>query len=89
MKNQCFKNYNFIDPVFMAGRGDITGCAAFKRAKANLINSNTMVVTSSTVENPAEVRYGWAKNPDDLNLYNSEGLPANPFRTDTRKGITK
>ncbi|HJX72054.1 MAG TPA: hypothetical protein VJ346_08885, partial [Bacteroidales bacterium] len=28
------------------------------------------------------VRYGWANNPDDLNLYNKEGLPAVPFRTD-------
>jgi sialate O-acetylesterase len=29
------------------------------------------------------VRYGWANNPSDLNLYNKEGLPAEPFRTDT------
>jgi hypothetical protein len=26
--------------------------------------------------------WGWADNPDDINLYNNEGLPANPFRTD-------
>ena len=62
---------------------------SFKWAKANVINSNTVVVTSDAIDNPADVRYGWAKNPDDLNLTNSEGLPANPFRTDTRKGITK
>jgi len=47
------------------------------------------MVTSDAVENPAAVRYGWADNPDDLNLYNVEGLPANPFRTDTRPGKTK
>ena len=29
------------------------------------------------------VRYGWANNPSDLNLFNKEGLPAEPFRTDT------
>ena len=53
------------------------------------MNENTVVVSSEAVENPAAVRYGWADNPDDLNLYNVEGLPANPFRTDSRPGITK
>ena len=62
---------------------------AFKWAKANIINQNTIEVSSLAVANPADVRYGWANNPDDLNLYNEEGLPANPFRTDQRKGITK
>ena len=62
---------------------------SFKWAKATVVNENTVMVTSDAVQNPADVRYGWANNPDDLNLYNAEGLPANPFRTDTRKGITK
>jgi len=61
----------------------------FKWAKATILNENTVVVTSEAVDNPAEVRYGWANNPDDVNLYNVEGLPANPFRTDLRQGITK
>ena len=30
------------------------------------------------------VRYAWAMNPSQRNLlYNKEGLPASPFRTDT------
>jgi sialate O-acetylesterase len=62
---------------------------SFKWAKATVVNENTVIITSDVVQNPADVRYGWANNPDDLNLYNAEGLPANPFRTDTRKGITK
>ena len=33
------------------------------------------------VKNPAAVRYGWANSPR-CNLYNREGLPASPFRTD-------
>jgi len=28
------------------------------------------------------VRYAWADNPQGANLYNKEGLPASPFRTD-------
>jgi len=28
------------------------------------------------------VRYAWAANPDGANLYNVEGFPASPFRTD-------
>ena len=61
----------------------------FKWAKATVVDMNTVMVTSDAVENPVAVRYGWADNPDDLNLYNVEGLPANPFRTDTRPGTTK
>jgi len=32
---------------------------------------------------PVAVRYAWAMNPSQRNLlYNEEGLPASPFRTD-------
>jgi sialate O-acetylesterase len=46
------------------------------------IEGNTVVVSSEEVKNPVAVRYAWANNPEDANLYNSEGLPASPFRTD-------
>lgn len=45
------------------------------------IDGNTVVVSSDKVAKPAAVRYAWADNPD-CNLYNKEGLPASPFRTD-------
>jgi sialate O-acetylesterase len=61
----------------------------FYWAKAELLDDQTVVVFSEDVPNPVAVRYGWANNPDDLNLYNMEGLPANPFRTDDWPGITK
>jgi sialate O-acetylesterase len=49
-------------------------------AKA-VINGNTVVVSSDQVSNPVEVRYDWGDNPPG-NLYNKDGLPASPFRTD-------
>jgi len=51
------------------------------------IEGNTVVVSSDKVSVPVAVRYAWAKNPV-CNLYNKEGLPATPFRTDTWPGIT-
>lgn len=47
-----------------------------------MIEGATVVVTSEEVSKPVAVRYGWAKMPD-VNLFNREGLPAAPFRTDT------
>lgn len=46
-----------------------------------VIDGDTVVLTSNTVLQPVAVRYGWADNPV-CNLYNKEGLPAMPFRTD-------
>ena len=40
-----------------------------------------MIVSSPQVPTPVAVRYGWANSPR-CNLYNREGLPAAPFRTD-------
>ena len=49
------------------------------------IDGNTVVVSSDRVASPVAVRYGWANNPA-CNLYNKEGLPASPFRTDDWTG---
>jgi sialate O-acetylesterase len=46
------------------------------------IEGNSVVIWSDKVLNPVAVRYAWADNPDGANLYNVEGLPASPFRTD-------
>jgi sialate O-acetylesterase len=47
------------------------------------INGSTVVVSSPEVSKPVAVRYAWAMNPSQRNLlYNKEGLPASPFRTD-------
>ena len=47
------------------------------------IEGNTVVVSSPLVPSPLAVRYAWGNNPDRANLYNADGLPASPFRTDT------
>lgn len=51
-------------------------------------DGNDIIVYSDKVPHPKSVRYGWADNPDDVNVYNTEGLPASPFRTDSWEGIT-
>ena len=47
------------------------------------IKGTTVVVSSAKVLKPVAVRYAWAMNPSQRNLlYNREGFPASPFRTD-------
>jgi sialate O-acetylesterase len=53
----------------------------FVWAKAK-IEGDKVVVWNDGVANPMYVRYAWADNPDGANLFNKEGLPASPFRTD-------
>ncbi|MHB9023138.1 MAG: sialate O-acetylesterase [Armatimonadota bacterium] len=48
-----------------------------------VIDGDTVVVRSEQVPAPTAVRYAWGDNPV-CNLYNAEGLPASPFRTDIR-----
>jgi sialate O-acetylesterase len=72
-----------------APAGDIQGFAVagadqkFVWAKAK-IDGDSIVVSSDVVPNPVAVRYAWSDNPA-CNLYNKEGLPAAPFRTDDFK----
>lgn len=47
------------------------------------IRGDKVVVWSDEIENPKAVRYAWADNPEGANLYNEEGFPASPFRTDS------
>lgn len=53
----------------------------FVWAKAK-IEGERIVVWSDKVADPLYVRYAWADCPVNPNLYNKEGLPASPFRTD-------
>ncbi len=53
-----------------------------------VIEGDSVVVSSPEVAVPVAVRYAWADSPE-CNLFNAEGLPASPFRTDDWPGITK
>lgn len=46
------------------------------------IEKDKVVVTSKEIPNPVAVRYAWANFPINPNLWNKDGLPASPFRTD-------
>jgi sialate O-acetylesterase len=45
------------------------------------VSGATVVISSPKVASPAYVRFGWANFPV-VNLFNKDGLPAVPFRTD-------
>ena len=51
------------------------------------IEGDKVVVHSDQVSQPQAVRYGWANFPLG-NLWNRDGLPASPFRTDDYPYIT-
>ena len=74
------------------GGGDLQGFEVagpdrkFYWAEAR-IEGDTVIVSSREVANPLAVRYAWADSPR-CNLFNKDGLPASPFRTDDWPGIT-
>ena len=59
----------------------------WREAKAE-IKGKQVIVSSAEVAKPVAVRYAWAKFPTST-LYNKEGLPASPFRTDDWPGVTQ
>lgn len=66
------------------GGGDLMGFSiagkdgVFRWAKA-VIKADKVLVWHDEISRPVKVRYAWADNPHNANLYNTEGLPASPF----------
>jgi len=54
-----------------------------------IIDNNRVILSSEKVQNPVAVRYGWADDDTEINLFNNEKFPASPFRTDNWDTITK
>lgn len=59
----------------------------FAWARAQL-DADNILVSSEAVRQPVAVRYDWRNAPDG-NLYNQEGLPATPFRTDAPQALSE
>lgn len=74
--------YGYIKGFAIAGEDK-----KFYWAKAYL-DGDKVIVENESVSKPVAVRYAWANNPEDANLFSKEGLPVCPFRTDEWQGIT-
>jgi sialate O-acetylesterase len=70
--------YGYINGFAIAGND-----RKFFYAKASLVSDNQIEVHSEKVDEIKSVRFLWSDNPGEINLYNSVGLPAEPFRTDS------
>jgi sialate O-acetylesterase len=79
--------FDHLGKGLVAKDGDLKGFEIagddkkFVPAVAKIVK-NKVVVESGAVTLPKFVRFGWANVPR-VNLFNAEGLPASPFRTDT------
>lgn len=75
-KGLAFANGSVLQGFLIAGENK-----KFVWADAQ-IDGDTVIVSSKDVAQPAAVRYAWSGNFPWANLFNKDGLPAQPFRTD-------
>lgn len=84
--NKVALNFSHIGKGLEAKGGELRGFTiagadgAFVPATAE-IRGASVVVSGKDIAEPKAVRYGWANVPE-INLFNKDGLPASPFRTD-------
>jgi sialate O-acetylesterase len=74
--------YGYVRGFEIAGRDKLS-----YYAKA-YISNNLVVIENDSVSTPVAVHFGWTDDASDNNLYNKEGFPSIPFRTDESKTIT-
>ncbi|MEM7010595.1 MAG: sialate O-acetylesterase, partial [Verrucomicrobiota bacterium] len=53
----------------------------WKWAKAEITGRDSVIAWHPEIDAPDEVRYAWAQNPSQANLYNKAGLPTSVFST--------
>lgn len=75
-KLQIRNKYGYINGFSVAGPDH-----RFRWARASM-EGNQILVECPELPDPVHIRYGWANNPDDLNLFNSAGLPLLPYRNE-------
>lgn len=85
--NKIILSFDYVNKGFLAKKSeDLKGFTIagkdkfFFVAKAE-IKGNKIIISNDAIKKPVAARYGWANAPE-VNLYNAEGLPASPFRTD-------
>jgi sialate O-acetylesterase len=84
--------FKYVGGGLAAKDGPLTGFAIagddrkFTNAQAE-IRGSEVIAWSPKVSQPVAVRYGWANYPLG-NLWNKDGLPASPFRTDDFPSVT-
>jgi len=79
----CKDKYGYVRGFAIAGSDSV-----FHWAKGYVRNNNSVAVYNMQVQSPIAVRYLWSGQPDEIDLYNKNGLPVTPFRTDDFKLIT-
>jgi sialate O-acetylesterase len=86
--NRIILEFDHVGSGLVTGNGEPPGHFAiagedrkFRWGKTAIVG-NKVVVWNDDIPEPKYVRYAWADNPRFANLYNQEGLPASPFRTD-------
>ncbi|MCS7337774.1 MAG: sialate O-acetylesterase [Verrucomicrobiae bacterium] len=91
--NKAILRFAHVGSGLEAKDGELKGFAIcgpdkkFVWANAKIVGKDTIEVSSPLVDRPVAVRFGWADYPV-VNLWNKEGLPATPFRTDNFPMIT-
>lgn len=56
----------------------------YTTASAKLVSNDSVEIWSDNITSPIAVRYCFKSNPQKPSLFNSEGLPASPFRSDNK-----
>lgn len=90
--NKAILSFRNVGRGLVAKDGELKGFAiAGKDRKfvwaTAVIEEDKVVVSSPDVDHPVAVRFGWADYPV-VNLFNKDGLPASPFRTDNFPMLT-
>jgi sialate O-acetylesterase len=75
--------YGYLKGFELAGADSV-----FYYAKAYIKNEK-VVIYSENVSKPIALHFGWAADASECNLFNKEGFPAIPFRTDDWKTVSK
>jgi sialate O-acetylesterase len=86
--NTIILSFDFADKGLVVKGDALTDFVISEDGKVFLpadatISGNKVIVSAKGISKPVAVRMGWSNVPH-INLFNKEGLPASPFRTDVQ-----